>query len=319
ENPNPQLGTNNAYTQDGYSGGSYSKCADRSQPGVRPIVRHLREENPGARSFCARGAYYLLNNYAPGYNPDGSVDSNPFVVPPQRQPANLANLLNSHGVSWAYYGQGWNNGHPDLNQYCDICNPFQYMTSVMTKPKQRSKIHDLDRFEQDAAAGHLPAVSIVKPEGNFDGHPAYSTMSAFESFTSNVLSDVARSPEYRSTVVFVTMDEGGGYYDSGYVQPVSYFGDGPRIPMIAVSPYTMPGKIDHTYTDHVSILKSTEANGGLPAIGRNTIDGLPNPVTHRNPYKPVNGPAIGNLMTLFDFHRSAAQVAASRNALVSLT
>jgi phospholipase C len=74
-------------------------------------------------------------------------------------------------------------------------------------------------------------VSIVKPEGNYDGHPAYSTLSSYEAFVSNVLSDVARSPEYRSTAVLVTMDDGGGYYDSGYVQPVSYFGDGTRIPM----------------------------------------------------------------------------------------
>jgi len=34
ENPNPKPGTNNNYSQDGYSGGSYSQCANPSQPGV---------------------------------------------------------------------------------------------------------------------------------------------------------------------------------------------------------------------------------------------------------------------------------------------
>jgi acid phosphatase len=319
ENPNPQPGTNNAYTQDGYSGGSYSKCADPNQPGVRSVLQRLNQAHPSATSFCAKDTYYLLNNYAPGYDADGTVNTtNPFTVPPMSTP-NLAQRLNQNHISWAYYGQGWNNGHPDLNQYCDICNPFQYMSNVMTVPSQRAKIHDFDAFESDAAAGALPAVSIVKPEGNYDGHPAYSTLASYEAFVSNVLSDVARSPEYRSTAVLVTMDEGGGYYDSGYVQPVSFFGDGTRIPMIAVSPYTDPGHIDHTYTDHVSIDKFIEANWGIGPIGTHTIDNLPNPVTGGDPYVPVNGASIGDLMTLFDFSRSPAQIDASRQRLLAVT
>ncbi len=41
ENPNPKPGTNNNYTQDGYAGGSYSECADHSQPGVGPVFSYL--------------------------------------------------------------------------------------------------------------------------------------------------------------------------------------------------------------------------------------------------------------------------------------
>ena len=48
---------------------------------------------------------------------------------------------------------------------------------------------------------------------------------------------------FESTVLFITMDEGGGYYDSGYIQPIDFFGDGPRIPLIAVSPFTRGGHI----------------------------------------------------------------------------
>ena len=43
---------------------------------------------------------------------------------------------------------------------------------------------------------------------------------------------------WANTAIFITFDEGGGYYDSGYVQPLDFFGDGTRIPMIVVSPYT---------------------------------------------------------------------------------
>jgi phospholipase C len=58
-----------------------------------------------------------------------------------------------------------------------------------------------------------------------------------ESFLSRAIGAVqSNAALWRSTAIFVTFDEGGGYYDSGYVQPVSFFGDGPRVPMIVVSP-----------------------------------------------------------------------------------
>jgi hypothetical protein len=39
---------------------------------------------------------------------------------------------------------------------------------------------------------------------------------------------------------------GGGYYDSGYIQPISFFGDGTCVPMIAISPYAKAGFISHS-------------------------------------------------------------------------
>ena len=110
-----------------------------------------------------------------------------------------------------------------------------------------------------------------------------------------------------STAIFITVDEGGGYCDSGYVQPLDFFGDGTRIPMIVVSPYSRGGNISHVYSDHVSILKFIEANWRLPTVTRRGRDNLPNPKTRRSdPYAPVNSPAIGNLMDLFDFdHRQS--------------
>jgi phospholipase C len=160
----------------------------------------------------------------------------------------------------------------------------------------------------------------VKPEGTFDGHAGYSTLAAFEAFASTVIGDVANNPSlWKNTAIFVTMDEGGGYYDSGYIQPTSFFGDGTRVPMIAVSPFVQPGHIDHTYTDHVSVLKFIEANWGLAPLSSVSLDNLPNPVAGSDPYVPTNGPAIGNLMSLFDFHRSAAAMNAERAELVGLT
>ena len=50
------------------------------------------------------------------------------------------------------------------------------------------------------------------------------------------------------------------------MQPLDFFGDGTRIPMIVVSPYSIGGRVSHTYTDHVSTLKFIEKNWSLSTI-----------------------------------------------------
>ena len=106
----------------------------------------------------------------------------------------------------------------------------------------------------------------------------------------------------RGTAIIVTFDEGGGYYDSGYIQPLDFFGDGTRIPTIVVSPLTTPGHISHTYTDHVSILKFIGRNWHLAPVTSRSRDNFPNPRTKASdPYIPTNSPAIGDMMDLFTF------------------
>jgi phospholipase C len=146
-------------------------------------------------------------------------------------------------------------------------------------------------------------VSFVKPDGILDGHPASSKLDLFEGMVKKIVDHLTANPElFKSTALIVTFDEGGGYYDSGYIQPLDFFGDGTRIPLIAVSPFAKKGYVDHTYYDHVSVLKFIEANWHLPPISARSRDNLPNPVAHAgDPYRPLNGPAIGDLMNLFDF------------------
>jgi phospholipase C len=307
ENPDPQAGTNNWYTQDGYSGGTYSACADAKQPGVGPIVDYLGAL--GIDSRCAPGHYYLLNNYAPGYFGDGSVNSDVFAIPPSTL-RTIGDALGERGVSWRYYGDHWKRYLADPhyndpnNQYCDICNPFQYSSAVMTDAAARAEhLKDTADLTADLAAGTLPAVSFVKPSGWVDGHPASSKLDLFEGFLRRIVDEVQAQPElWESTAIFVTFDEGGGYYDSGYVAPLDFFGDGTRIPLLVVSPWARGGRISHEYSDHVSLLKFIEANWRLPPLTARSRDNLPNPkATRHNPWVPTNGPAISDLMDLFDF------------------
>jgi phospholipase C len=309
ENPNPQPGTNNDYTQDGYSGGSYSNCSDMTQPGVGPVETYLASLPCTPATKCQEGAYYLLNNYNPGYFGDGTINTSTFTIPPSPV-RTIGDTLNAAGMSWKYYGAGWNAyvkdpGSEPGSIYCNICNPFLYETAIMTSAAQRqAHLADVPDLEADIKAGTLPAVSIVKPDGLLDGHPASSQLDLFESFTRKIVEYVQQNPElWAHTAILITFDEGGGYGDSGYIQPLDFFGDGTGIPAIMVSPYSKGGKISHVYADHVSFLKFVERNWHLPPVSENGRDNLPNPVTRSsNLYAPTNSPAIGDLMDMFDFH-----------------
>jgi phospholipase C len=311
ENPNPQTGTNNFYDQDGYSGGSYSACADLSQPGVAPVVNYLESLPRPVSARCEAGHYYLLNNYNPGFNGDGTLTSqfSPFTIPPTSA-RHIGDALNDKNVSYTYYGEGWNlyvtdpTGANPYDAYCNICNPFQYATDIMTNPAQRqAHIQDTSSLYEAIDTNTLPAVSIVKPSGFLDGHPASSKLDLFEGFVKKIVDQVQAHPKlWKNTAIFVTFDEGGGYYDSGYVQPLDFFGDGTRIPLLVISPYSTGGHINHSYADHVSIIKFIERNWGLKTITARSRDNFPNPkVKANNPYVPTNSPALDDLFDTFHF------------------
>jgi phospholipase C len=217
----------------------------------------------------------------------------------------IGDLLLANSVSFTWFGEGWDQAVADpLNPnlvYCNICNPFNYQSKFMANPALRGVAsQDTADFYNDLHSGSLPAVSFLKPSGVNDGHPSSSKFDIFEAFTKKVLIELRNNPDlWKTTAVFITVDEGGGYYDSGYVQTLDFFGDGTRIPLLAVSPFSTGGHVKHSYTDHVSILKFIEKNWGLSTISPRSRDNLPNP--QGDGYVPTNRPAIGDLMDMFNF------------------
>jgi phospholipase C len=318
ENPNPAPGTNNWYTNDGYGGGSYTNCADPMQPGVAPIVTYLNAIHVSPN--CAPHAYYLLNNYVPAFIGSGGTDpvnNGPFTLPPVIKQKHIGDTLTQASVSWAFFGERWNDFKtapglganfgsldPIAYLYCNICNPFLYSASVMTNASARdAHLKDTLDLYDAIEDGTLPAVSWVKPSTFNDGHPSSSRLDLFEAFTRKIIEQVKSHEDlWESTAILITVDEGGGYYDSGYVQPVDYFGDGTRIPMLVISKYSQGGHVSHEYSDHASIIKFIERNWDLPKLSTRTRDNLPNPRTSDdNPYVPQNSPAIGDLWGNFSF------------------
>ena len=331
ENPNPQSGTNNFYKNDmfgskdpGSTGVAYTNCSDKSQPGVAPIMAYLASlrYKPFNGGNCASGAYYQLNNDYPYYTTTGAVISNSdtnefpagttYSIGPQTIPT-IGDALAKGGFSWKYYGEGFKQAAsaPPLDLlYCAICNAFQYSTSIMTT-SLRKNLADLDNFYADLGANNLPAVSFVKPDVLTDSHPGTSTPPLFEAFMQKIIASVQANPTlWSSSAILITEDESGGQYDSGYIQPIDFFGDGPRTVMIAVSRYARRGYVDHTYGDHASILKFIEWNWSLKPLSSRSRDNLPDPTTAPGvPYFPTNSPAIGDLRGLFDFSHPQSQPA----------
>jgi phospholipase C len=323
-NPNPLPGTDDVYTVDLLFEGNFTECGDATQPGIKPILDYLESLPYDPASKCKPGHFYMINNDNPGFLPDGTVDTKGIAGGGSIPPSNVRTIgeaLNGKGISWAYYGgaynaavkltklleQGGTTTDPTVligAAYCNICNFESYTNAIMGDTAQRSAhIKDATDFFAAVDDGTLPAVSFVKPDGLLDGHPASSKEDLFEGMTKKIVDHLTANKElFASTVLFITMDEGGGYYDSGYIQPLDFFGDGPRIPLIAVSPFSRGGHISHSYTDHVSILKFIERNWDLKPLTGRSRDNLPNPRSEwDNPYVPENSPAIGDLFDLFDF------------------
>jgi phospholipase C len=313
--PDPKSATDAAFQRDK----AWTNCSDLTQPGIAPIVAYLGTLPWHPASNCDPGHFYMINNLSPGFLPNGNVDAASVLTGGKVPPSTLRTVgdaLNEKGISWAYYGGGYDaavrvaNGSTDpvdeliAVNYCDICNAFSYASSIMGSAKQRhAHIKDAIDFFNELDHGHLPAVAYVKPDSLVDGHPASSKLGLFEAMVANIVEKLKAHPElFKDTALFVTFDEGGGYWDSGTYLPLDFFGDGPRIPMIVVSPYSKGGKVVHSYNDHASVVKFIERNWRLKPLTDRSRDNLPNPkMDKKEPYIPKNTPAIGDLFDMFDF------------------
>jgi len=101
-----------------------------------------------------------------------------------------------------------------------------------------------------------------------------------------------------------------GNDDSGFIQALDCSGDGPRIPLLAVSPFSRGGHT-HSYGDHASLVKFIERNWGLSPLSDRSRDNLPNPATgdnNNNPYVPQNMPALSDLFDMFNFQNAQGNV-----------
>jgi phospholipase C len=311
DNPDPTPGSVNSYK----SVGTWIKCSDRTQPGVGAIADYLASLPYHVGTNCIPNAYYAVRDADEPYTPIGTLEPVSSTTMPPLTMRHIGDTLDDKAVSWKWYGGGYNGavataeGSTTLPNelfaasYCTECNPFQYAKDVMTTTAGRAHLKDVTDLFTDLQNNTLPSVAFVKPDGTLEGHPASSKLDQFEAFIQNVIDRTKANPKlFAETAIVISVDESGGLYDSGFIQPLDFFGDGPRILFLVVSPYTTGGHVVHTYYDQASVLKFIERNWGLRPISDRSRDNLPNPVmTADNPYVPRNMPAIGDLFDLFHF------------------
>jgi len=297
--PQPQAGTLNLYTE----GGVWFNCADETWPWIAVITNYLRSLPYSVQTKCGPGQYWEGINAGPAFTPQGQPAGQGIILPPTGQ-RSIGDLLSAQQISWKYYGGGFNDAGTagPLGAYCGLCNPFQYQSNYPNMIVEHMR--DVSDLFTDLSNGTLPAVSWVKPDGYLDGHPGSSKWTLFEAFVPHVIELAQSNPQqWAATAILVTVDESGGYYDSGFIQWVDFFGTGSRIPLIAVSPFATGGHVSHVYGEHSSFVKFIERNWKLSGtLSGRSRDNLPNPIQDdANPYVPKNMPAIGDLFDMFRF------------------
>ena len=190
--------------------------------------------------------------YLTGFPPNFYSDSASDVIPVNES---IFYQLSTHGISWGYFVYGYSGGIPwPLNAFIGIS-------------KYESHFHSLHAFYEDLKDGKLPAVSWVMfigcGEDYYDMHPPYNvTAGAVE--LSKVINWVMESPYWNSTVIFITFDEGGGYYDQITPPAINKYGLGQRIPLLIISPYAKEAWIDNYTISGYTLLAFIDYNWHLP-------------------------------------------------------
>jgi phospholipase C len=144
--------------------------------------------------------------------------------------------------------------------------PFGYFANYADGTQGRvDHLKDEQQFLMDAQQGKLPSVSFVKPIGEENEHPGYTSESTGSQHLVDLIKAVLTGPNGKDTMIVVTYDEFGGQWDhvpvpgaSGQPGPHDAVGPGTRVPALVVSQLLGTSGVDHQQYDTTSILATIE-------------------------------------------------------------
>ncbi|MDQ3963553.1 MAG: hypothetical protein M3277_06535 [Actinomycetota bacterium] len=169
----------------------------------------------------------------------------------------IQDSLTEAGISWRYYGNA--GFYSALLAIEHIRFSEHWGTDVVPE----------NRFMSDIRNDRLRAVSWVLPGVGFDEHPGTHSVCKGENWTVRHLNALMRSPAWANTVVFLTWDDFGGFYDHLPPPHLDVMGLGPRVPLLVISPWAKEGYVDDTVYEFSSVLKFIETLFDLePLTGR---------------------------------------------------
>ena len=296
--------------------------------GIRP---KLAEDSPasamqGRPKFASRMAltpdFWAVNTMGPPYAPAFTDDpknplladpADPSTLPPQSH-ATIGDRLSAKGIDWAWYAGGWQlaldgkgvRGTRDSFPYAPNFQihhqPFNYFEAFAPGTRARAQhLRDggtgstaaTSRFIADIERGTLPAVAFYKPQGDLNMHAGYSDVSAGDAHIVQIIEALQKSPLWPHTMVVITVDENGGWWDHVAPPRGDRWGPGTRIPALVVSPHAKRGHVDHTIYDTGSVQRFINRRFGL--------DPLPGIALRDKAMRDAGGPPPGDLTNALQF------------------
>jgi phospholipase C len=170
----------------------------------------------------------------------------------------LGDLLTDANITWTSYAP-----IPGSNGY--VYNTYNSINQIRNTSQWAEHVVDWHNFVSDATSGNLPAVSWLVADATDSEHPPWSLCTG-ENWTVQQINAIMQGPDWNSTAIFLTYDEFGSFYDNAAPASPDYYGLGIRVPMTIISPYAIPGFIDHTQYEFSSVLKFVETRFGLSSL-----------------------------------------------------
>ena len=249
-----------------------------------PVYWDLAEEYGLADQFYSSAATFSLANH--WYAVASAAPNASFYVKTENVHTSAASLfqylnqsnatpavedrLQRSNVSWAYYDfplpQYNNSTRPYSNAPAyDYWNPLAARAQSYL-PKNHRHFEGRLQFFADARNGTLPNVSWIIPVPYASDHPPFS-LATGQDWVAAVVDALETSPEWNTTALFISWDEYGGFYDHVAPPQPDAYGDGMRVPLLAVGPWVRQGVIDHQSMDFDSVLRLIEERFHLRCLG----------------------------------------------------
>jgi phospholipase C len=202
-------------------------------------------------------------------------------------------LLNRDHVSWGYFldGGAGSGGVPT------IWNPLPGFQDVH-HDGQGANVQPLAGFLNEAKSGNLPAVSWIVPKPADSEHPA-ALVSRGQAYVTRIINAVMRSKDWKSSAIFLSWDDWGGFYENAVPPNQDALGYGFRVPGIVISPFAKRNFVDHTVSSSDSYLKFIEDDFLHGARLNPLTDGRP------DSRKVVRESLTDNLLQDFNFSQPA--------------
>ncbi len=187
---------------------------------------------------------------APGTRVDELVDGAHRKVKPCFNAQTLADEADAHHVSWRYYA-------PPRGQIGYIWSTFDSIRHIRYSRLWSTHVVPEEDFVDDVSHGKLASITWLIPDLVVSDHPPASICSG-ENWTVEQINAIMRSKFWRSTLIVLTWDDFGGFYDHVPPPRLSQLIYGPRVPAVFISPYSRAGFIDHSMYSFDSVLRYME-------------------------------------------------------------